>query len=170
MNMTVEREKEARKFCVDSQQLAFADLVAAGWGEQDAFIVAFGAVHWDASLVKRKIKATSAVDGVKKRIKFTQGKLSQSAFSGKTDLSKASKEQILKELLLAKEGLEPGSKEWLDINKQIIEVNQLKKDEVKTEDTTVHVFLPEKCYMCELRARFLSRSGPDPDPDAGEGD
>lgn len=157
MDMTAERAKEARKFCVDVQQLAFADLVAAGWSEQDAFLAAFNAILWDASLVKRKIKSVSALDGVKKRIRFTQGKLSSTAFSGKIDLSKASKEQILRELLEAKEGLEPGTKEWLDINKQIIEVNQLKKDEVKTEDTTVHIYLPEKCYMCELRAKVLGK-------------
>lgn len=154
MEITVERQKEARRFCVDVQQMAYADLVAAGWDEQDAFVTVFNAVHWDQGLVKRKVKATSALDGVKKRIKFTKGKLSQDAFTGKIDLSKASKEQILKELLEAKEGLEPGTKEWLDINKQIIEVNQLKKDEVKTEDTTVHFYEPLKCHMCELRARY----------------
>ena len=65
------------------------------------------------------------------------------------DISDVSKEQTLRELAIAKRKTTPGSKEWLEINKQIIEVTQMKKDEVKDEENTIHYYLPKKvCANC----------------------
>ena len=40
------------------------------------------------------------------------------------------------------ETLQPASPEWIKINQQIIDVSRMKQDEVKTDDDTIHYFLP----------------------------
>ena len=43
-----------------------------------------------------------------------------------------------------------GSKEWLDTNKMIADITRMKQEEVKTEDNTVHYFIPLTCHKCSL--------------------
>ena len=61
-----------------------------------------------------------------------------------------SKEHQLKELLIAKSKQPVGSKEWLDIKKMIADITQAKKEEIQTEDNTIHYYLPIGCLSCEL--------------------
>ena len=65
-------------------------------------------------------------------------------------LSLATKEETLKGLIIAKSKMKAGSKEWLDATKLIADLQQMKKDIVEEEDTTVHYYLPLTCNRCSL--------------------
>ena len=42
------------------------------------------------------------------------------------------------------------SKEWLEIKKMIADITQAKRDEIQTEDNTIHYYLPLTCSQCSL--------------------
>jgi hypothetical protein len=65
-------------------------------------------------------------------------------------LSMATKEETLKGLIIAKSRMKVGSKEWLDTTKLIADLQQMKKEVVEEEDTTVHYYLPLTCNKCSL--------------------
>lgn len=65
-------------------------------------------------------------------------------------LSMSTKEETLKDLIIAKSKMKRGSKEWLDTTKLIADLQQMKKDIVEEEDTTVHYYLPLTCNRCSL--------------------
>ena len=65
-------------------------------------------------------------------------------------LNEISKEAMLKDLAKARKKMTFGSKEWLDTNKMIADITRMKQEEVKTEDNTVHYFIPLTCHKCSL--------------------
>lgn len=73
-------------------------------------------------------------------------------------LSKATKEETLKDLLIAKSKMRFGSKEWLDATKLIADLQQMKKEIVEDEDTTIHYYLPLNCRNCELYIKANSKN------------
>ena len=59
------------------------------------------------------------------------------------ELAKAtSKEQILTDLVIARRRMKEGTKEWTEQTRLIAEYARIKQDELQTEDSTVHFFLP----------------------------
>lgn len=77
------------------------------------------------------------------------------------ELAKAtSKEQILTDLIVARRKMKEGTKEWTEQTRLIAEYARIKQDELQTEDTTVHYFLPlnypTNCQSCEIFKNGLS--------------
>lgn len=140
-----------KKYGLTIQQMVYGTLVRAGWNKADAYMSAFGesvtvSKEWVAEQV-------SSLDADEKVNNFINEEINEKKAAKKEEkdlLLSLSKEETLKELARARNACTVGSKEWLDINKQIIEVNQLKKEEIKTEDTTIHYFLPLQCSSCPL--------------------
>lgn len=142
----------ARRYKLDKEKLAFADLLAVGWTAKDAWATVIRqGLQWPASALKSAIETLEQNENVQQRVsdvkEFLGGTHSK---SGKNDKgaelsgSDISKESMLKELIAAKKDLIPGSNEWRDINKMIIDVTRMKQDDVRDEDTTVHFYLPAK--------------------------
>ena len=153
----------AGAYSLTPEELAFADLIAAGWDVTDAYFVAFRKNEtWTANAIAKEARMIMAKIGVKKRIKeLRRGDLNEEAKSannivkaapeGDEDVMKAlSKENMLRDLYLARKKMTVGSKDWLDTNKMIADITRMKQEEVKTEDNTVHFFLPLTCEHCSL--------------------
>ena len=169
--MELEVSQKTARLCkslkLSPEEMAFADLCATGWEPQDAFIVAF---HKGSTWVKRALKdeveKLLASESVKNRMDETRSVLSKRqkeaiVNTAKKDVSDIvssamSKEQMLYDLQTAKTGKEVGSKEWIEINKMIVDVTRMKQDEVKDENQTIHYYLPidypVSCEFC-LRSR-----------------
>lgn len=165
--MELEVSQKTAKICkslkLSPEELAFADLCACGWEPTDAFIVAF---HKGSTWIKRALKdeVQKLLDNVnvKNRIDETQSVLSQRQKESVKNTAKKemstivdtamSKEKMLFDLQTAKSTMVPGSREWLDINKLIVDVTRMKQDEVQTENNTIHHFLPVQyptgCHDC----------------------
>lgn len=150
---------KTRKLGLTVMEMAFCDLVGAGWDTNDAYMAAFhkGATMDEAYLTKcvlsllQKQQIIAQIDvakGEKKDRKTKKAKERNEENGFSTDI--ISKEKMLQELFEAKEGMDVGSKEWLDTQKMIADITRMKQDEVKTEDTTIHYFLPLKCPECPL--------------------
>lgn len=146
---------ECRKAAIDIQEKIMADLMIMGWRDTNAYIAAYGYnINYTDQYNKEQIEKIVSRPEFKKYMDRTRKRISKQNDDDDDDLdfdiSSISKEETLKDLYLAKKKAPRGSKEWLDIQKQIIEVTQMKKDEVKDEDNTIHYYLPLSCHNCEL--------------------
>lgn len=151
-----------KKAKITIQDKIFADLMLSGWKDQDAFIAAFGYnINYSEEYVKTQMRNMLSnpelakymgVQGMKNEMKSKDTE----DMSDEEVLSKATKEETLKDLLIAKSKMRFGSKEWLDATKLIADLQQMKKDVVEEEDTTVHYYLPLNCRNCELYIKSQS--------------
>ena len=155
MDYTKAFKTEIKRSALDMQERIMADLMSVGWKDQNAYIAAYGyGVNYSDEYHKEQIaKITSRpefaryLERARKRYARKSDDLSAEE---EFDASCVSKEQLLKDLYLARKKVAYGSREWIDMTKQIADITQAKKDEIKEEDTTVHYYLPLTCNNCEL--------------------
>lgn len=179
--MEIEVSQKTAKVCkalkLTAQQMAFADLLAVGWEPSDAYLVAFHqGSTWTKAVFKREVDNLLANEHVKSRTDETRNVLSQrqkeaiknasSKEANKVVEAAMSKETMLYELQMAKSDKPKGSKEWIEINKMIIDVTRMKQDDVQTENNTIHYFLPvhypsgcqdclyQKCNTCRYKKAY----------------
>lgn len=160
--------KKAREYKLKPEEMGFADLVAVGWEPADAWACAIrqGAT-WNATARKAAIEALMKSEGVMKRIddvRSTINKQQIEAIRNATEEERkqllelaTSKEQMLIDLQQALTKQTPGSKEWLDTKKLIVDVTRMKNDEVKEEAQMTHYHLPinypTSCENCLLNPK-----------------
>lgn len=157
-NLSVNVYKAAKSYGMKAPEyLIYADLRAAGWSQRDAWMVAFQGkgITWNKAELEREMNKLESLGSVQKRIAEQQGKKSSSDGLSPEELAKAtSKEQILTDLVLARRRVKEGSKEWGDYTKMIGDFTKIKQDELQTEDTTVHFYVPvnypTSCQNCLL--------------------
>ena len=95
-----------------------------------------------------------------KRLKRKEKEEDEEEYSEMDMASELSKEHQLKELLIAKSKLAIGSPDWLKVKQMIADITQAKKEEIQTEDNTIHYYLPLTCYKCSLYlAKTKKKSG-----------
>lgn len=159
-----ETAKKARSYKLKPEELAFADLLAAGWDEVDAYSVAIrtGIVTWTKEALRNEINRLSELEGVKKRIydlrntatKEMENKIRESIRDNDKELLRkaTSKENKLIEFQAAADAAVRNSPEWFKANQMIVDMTKMKQDEIKTDDNTVHYFLPvaypSSCQNC----------------------
>lgn len=153
----------AKSYDLSVNELAFADLIAAGWDTADAFFFAIQEGEtWTMAAVEKAAREILARTTVKKRIReLRKGDLNEMAketIKGKEQpqmndddvMKQLSKENMLRDLFIARKKMVAGSKDWLETNKMIADITRMKQEEVKTEDNTVHFYLPLTCNKCSL--------------------
>lgn len=171
--VSIKTQKKARSLRLTPEQLAFADLVAVGWPPEDAWAVAMriGAT-WEKRALKEEREGLLQKEGVVARIDEVKSELSKKQAEEIKEIVKTDRKGILEratdkthkiiELQALIEGgkLRPGSIEYNKINDQIIQITQMKKEDLRTEDNTKHFFLPvnypTKCEDCLI---YLNNKG-----------
>lgn len=167
------------KIKLTQQEQAFADLIAVGWKLKDAWEFCIGTGKtWATAALKAEQEKLLNADRIQERINTTKSVLSQAQLveyknkqmreETKADKKEGkftnsivervtNKSEMIKDITLARDSYAPGSTEWIKLNQQIIEVTQMKKDEVKTEDNTIHYYLPLSCNECPLHMEFEAK-------------
>lgn len=147
--LSVDIRKKAKALGMkDVRYYIYASLRGTGISMRDAWSIAFQGqgLNWDKAILEREMNKLESLESVQKRIAEVQGKKAENIAEDSVtpeELAKAtSKEQILKDLVVVKGKYKPGSKEWTEAVKMIADYNKIKQDEMQTEDTTVHFFLP----------------------------
>jgi len=130
----------------DPRYYIYASLRGSGMGISWAIAFQGYGFNWSKDVLEREMNKLESLESVQKRIAEVQGKKAENIAEDSVtpeELAKAtSKEQILKDLVVVKGKYKPGSKEWTEAVKMIADYNKIKQDEMQTEDTTVHFFLP----------------------------
>lgn len=162
MDFSPKITKTSKKLRLSVEEVAMSELMAIGWEQTDAYIVTFNkGLSKSESELRRITDEIVANPSFRKHMEDVNLKMREEniaaskRMTGEDDtfIEQSSKEYTLRQLVAAREAFQPGSSDWLKINQQIIDVTQMKKDEIKEEDNTIHYFLPLRCYQCALFQR-----------------
>ena len=159
MVFTEKLKKEAKSAGVEPQSLIMADLLSIGYSESDAYNIAYPEREvWNIE------KNMSTRDGIlnDKKFKAVLEQRIQRQRSGVmipqklSEIELISREESLKEILMAAQKLAIGSKERGDMFIKYQEA-LAKMQETTGNGDTVNIYLPLKCIKCPLYADFLER-------------
>ena len=159
--LSVDTYKKAKALGMkDPRYYIYASLRGSGMSVRDSWSIAFQGegLNWPKDTLEREMNILESQESVQKRIAEVQGKKAKNENSEELtaeELAKAtSKEQILKDLVLAQRKAKYGSPEWLKIVASIADYNKIKQDEIDTENNTVLFYLPvsypRTCSDCLL--------------------
>ena len=148
--LSVDTYKKAKTLKMkDPRYYIYASLRGSGMPMRDCWAIAFqgeGIGVWEKSFLENEMNLLEAQESVQKRIAEVQGKKAKNESADELspeELAKAtSKEQILTDLVIARRRMKEGTKEWTEQTRLIAEYARIKQDELQTEDSTVHFFLP----------------------------
>nr|DAI46733.1 MAG TPA: hypothetical protein [Caudoviricetes sp.] len=132
----------------DPRYYIYASLRGSGMSIRDSWAVAFQGegFNWPKDTLEREMNKLESLDSVQTRIAEVQGKKAKNESADELspeELAKAtSKEQILTDLVIARRRMKEGTKEWTEQTRLIAEYARIKQDELQTEDSTVHFYLP----------------------------
>lgn len=159
--LSVDTYKKAKALGMkDPRYYIYASLRGSGMPMRDCWAISFQGegFNWTKDVLEREMNKLESLESVQKRIAEVQGKKAKNENSDELtqeELAKAtSKEQILKDLVLAQRKAKYGSPEWLKIVASIADYNKIKQDEIDTENNTVLFYLPvaypRTCSDCLL--------------------
>ena len=132
-----------KKLKISEREKAFADLLTLGWVNFDAYVVSglYNPVY-SREANQREMNALIEAPDFAAYLKLSGKRLRRK--------EKEEEESASADIDMATEL----SKEWVEIKKMIADITQAKKDEIQTEDTTIHYYLPLTCNMCELYRKY----------------
>lgn len=153
MELSSAKRAEAKKLGVSVQELIYADLLSIGYGEADAYVIAYPE---DAILSLQNQQANRKK--ITSRISFVelceQRKLSNAnilAFSGDTsDIELIDNEMTAKEILKIAKKMPEGSKERGEMFMKYADLTR--KNDAVTEEAmdAMQFYFPVKCNQCPL--------------------
>ena len=163
--LSVDTYKKAKALGMkDPRYYIYASLRGSGMSVRDSWSIAFQGegLNWEKSFLEGEMNKLESLESVQTRIAEVQGKKAKNENSEELtaeELAKAtSKEQILKDLVLAQRKAKYGSPEWLKIVASIADYNKIKQDEIDTESTTCHFYLPVD-YPSDCQSCLIFKNG-----------
>ena len=163
--LSVDTYKKAKALGMkDPRYYIYASLRGSGMPMRDCWAISFQGegFNWTKDVLEREMNKLESLESVQKRIAEVQGKKSKNENADELspeELAKAtSKEQILKDLVLAQRKAKYGSPEWLKIVASIADYNKIKQDEIDTESTTCHFYLPVD-YPSDCQSCLIFKNG-----------
>lgn len=151
---------ECSKAKLDPQVRAMAELMVQGWTPQDAFIaVGFYkpalSDEYNKSQIEKYITDTDFnvyMEARRKAIKrgILKTSVSQEEDEEQINIPLLDKESVLKEMIKSAMSLPVNDVNRINILQKYSELQQMKKDEVKEEETLIHYYLPLTCNNCSL--------------------
>lgn len=158
--LSVDIRKKAKALGMkDVRYYIYASLRGTGLSIRDCWSIAFQGqgLNWDKATLEREMNKLEALESVQKRIAEVQGKRAENASDELTqeELIKAtSKEEILRNLVIAQRKQKFGSPEWQKTTAMIADYSKIKQDEIDTENNVIHYYLPlslpRTCSECIL--------------------
>lgn len=152
MELSKQKQQEAKKLGVTVQYLVMADLCAAGYSEADAYEIAFPdnaalAAQQNASIRKNiaeSQKFRRLLEARRDRARAAEA----SSYDGEIELIGA--EETAKEILKVAQKMDQGSKERGEMFMKYADL--IRRNEQGTEDVTeaISFGLPLKCNQCPL--------------------
>lgn len=147
--LSVDTYKKAKALGMkDPRYYIYASLRGSGMPMRDCWAISFQGegFNWTKDVLEREMNKLESLESVQKRIAEVQGKKTKNENADELspeELAKAtSKEQILTDLVIARRRMKEGTKEWTEQTRLIAEYARIKQDELQTEDTTCHFYLP----------------------------
>lgn len=173
MDISARAKRLMERYDIDVQDVVYCDLVNSGWGIAEAAYYAYSLTYPDKRRLnqfiddRRKMRpginkyifdfeqdqkdAKRELKELKQRLSNRQTKEAKEAEEKQevTEQALRTKQGMLDYLiqLAATPNLDPKMK--ADLAKQITDLQQYKKEEIKEEDTHIHFHLPINCKYCD---------------------
>ena len=138
----------------DPRYYIYASLRGSGMSVRDSWAVAFQGegFNWPKDTLEREMNKLESLESVQTRIAEVQGKKAKNENSDELtqeELIKAtSKEEILRNLVIAQRKQKFGSPEWQKTTAMIADYSKIKQDEIDTENNVVHYYIPLSMPRC----------------------
>lgn len=153
--LSVDTYKKAKALKMkDPRYYIYASLRGSGMPMRDCWAIAFQGegFNWEKSFLENEMNLLEAQESVQKRIAEVQGKKVKDENSDELtqeELIKAtSKEEILRNLVIAQRKQKFGSPEWQKTTAMIADYSKIKQDEIDTENNVVHYYIPLSMPRC----------------------
>lgn len=153
ITLSKQKENEAKKLAVTVQYLVMADLMAIGYSEEDAFVIAYPenmgrAEHLNASVRKSVVESAKfnklledrrarVKDGVAAPAKLDEVKLVDT-------------EEVMKEILRSAQQQPLGSKERAELFAKYNEIKTKNEQGIEDDSDNISFVFPLKCNLCPL--------------------
>jgi len=153
MDLSKQKQTEAKKLNVTVQYLVMADLMAVGYSENDAYIIAY---HENEGLSVQQNNSirTNIVESVKfKKLlenRRTRVKDGVAAPVMLDEVELVGTEEVMKEILRSAKQQPVGSKERADLFAKYNEIKTKNEQGVEDDTDNINFVFPLKCNQCPL--------------------
>lgn len=159
--LSVDTYKKAKALKMkDPRYYIYASLRGSGMSMRDSWAIAFQGYgfNWPKGELEREMNILESQESVQTRIAEVQGKKAKNENSDELTqeelINAISKEEILRNLVIAQRKQKFGSPEWQKTTAMIADYSKIKQDEIDTENNTVLFYLPvaypRTCSDCLL--------------------
>lgn len=153
--LSVDTYKKAKALGMkDPRYYIYASLRGSGMPMRDCWAISFQGegFNWAKDVLEREMNKLESLESVQKRIAEVQGKKAKNENADELtqeELIKAtSKEEILRNLVIAQRKQKFGSPEWQKTTAMIADYSKIKQDEIDTENNVIHYFIPLSMPRC----------------------
>lgn len=153
--LSVDTYKKAKALKMkDPRYYIYASLRGSGMPIRDSWAIAFQGegFNWPKDTLEREMNKLESLESVQTRIAEVQGKKAKNENSDELtqeELIKAtSKEEILRNLVIAQRKQKFGSPEWQKTTAMIADYSKIKQDEIDTENNVIHYYIPLSMPRC----------------------
>lgn len=153
MDLSKQKQTEAKKLNVTVQYLVMADLMAVGYSENDAYIIAYPE-NEGLSLQQNNSIRTNIIESVKfKKLlenRRTRVKDGVAAPVMLDEVELVGTEEVMKEILRSAKQQPVGSKERADLFAKYNEIKTKNEQGVEDDTDNINFVFPLKCNQCPL--------------------
>ena len=151
---------ETAKLKLDINHRAMAELMVAGWSALDAFIaMGYNKPHLSDEYNKRQLELLTQDENFIRYMEQRQKSIKKGILKQYADVDEdeekmevklLTKEEVLQEALQTAMLLPKNDPKRVDVLMRFADLAQMKKEEIKEEDSTIHYYLPLSCNNCSL--------------------
>lgn len=153
MELSKQKQTEAKKLNVTVQYLVMADLMAVGYSENDAYIIAYPE-NEGLSVQQNNSIRTNIIESVKfKKLlenRRTRVKDGVAAPVMLDEVELVGTEEVMKEILRSAKQQPVGSKERADLFAKYNEIKTKNEQGVEDDTDNINFVFPLKCNQCPL--------------------
>ena len=153
MELSKQKQTEAKKLKVSTQYLVFADLCAIGYSEDDAYSISYPeneglSVQQNNSIRKSIVESSKFKKLLENRLSRVKEGVATPIHLDEVEL--IGTEEVLKEILRSAKQQPVGSKERADLYAKYNDIKRENEQETIEETDSINFALPLKCNQCPL--------------------
>lgn len=166
---TTKFKQECKRYKIDGNHRAIADLILLGWTPKDAYIAVglYDATYSDTfhegmirEITENEAFKTYVCKTERKKELDVEKKVKAKVGGEEEETDDASgryrtKDEVIEALASTVDTLH--GKDRADVLMKLADLQRMKQEEVVEEDNTVHFYLPVTCHMCDLYVKEKKR-------------
>lgn len=156
MEVSPHLKKKAKNYNVSWQFLVMADLLALGYGESDAYAIAFSEnAVWN---VQRKQSHRASVmnnDKFQEVLIARKKEISKATYNEEGSIELIGAEETAREILKIAQTMPEGSKERGEMFVRYADLIRKNDTQTAEDDDPVRIYLPMKCDVCPMKKEYM---------------